>query len=97
MAKIAKIIIETDGELQDGKLTISLKEAKELQKLLNELLEQEVRIVKEKEYIPYYPYTYPRWEYVPYTITYSGTNSDGETFSGSHSVGDTVSIYCSKN
>jgi len=76
MAKIAKIVIETDGELEDGKLTISLKEAKELQKLLNGLLEKEIV----KEYVPYYtityvyepykiyPYTYPQSPY--YTITY---------------------------
>jgi len=103
MAKIAKIVIETNGELEDGKLTISLKEAKELQKLLNELLEKEIV----KEYVPYYPYpyvyepyriypyTYPQSPY--YTITYSGTNTDGQTWNGTEVVTNEVSVYCSKN
>jgi hypothetical protein len=103
MAKIAKIVIETDGELEDGKLTISLKEAKELQKLLNGLLEKEIV----KEYVPYYPspyvyepykiypYTYPQSPY--YTITWEGTNTDGEKWSGSDVQTGQVSVYCSKN
>ena len=102
MAKIAKIVIETNGELEDGKLTISLKEAKELKALLDGLLEKEIV----KEYVPYYPYpyvyepykiypwTYPQAPY--YTITY-GTNTDGQSWSNSELVTDEVSIYCSKN
>ena len=102
MAKIAKIVIETNGELEDGKLTISLKEAKELQALLNELLEKEIV----KEYVPYYPYpyvyepykvypyTYPQAPY--YTVTY-GTNTDGQTWTQKDAMTTGVSVYCSKN
>jgi len=96
---IAKITIEIDGKLnKEGNLVLSLEEAKELKELLDTLFEKEI----EKVFIPYH---YPRWEYVPYTypysspytIIYSGTNTVGETWSGTQAVTNEVSIYCSKN
>ena len=59
MAKITKIIIEVDGKVEDGKLVITLEEAKALKEALDELLEKEV----EKEYVPYIVTPYNPWQW----------------------------------
>lgn len=60
-SKVKKIIIELSGK----EVTLTLAQAKELQASLNELFEERVKVVKEKEYIPQpypvpQPYIYPR-------------------------------------
>ena len=53
--KIKKLVIELKGK----DIELSVEQAKELQAALNELFEEKVRVVKEKEYIPQ-PYPVPR-------------------------------------
>jgi hypothetical protein len=64
--KIKKLVIELSGK--DVELTI--QQAKELQLALNELFEEKVKVIKEKEYIPRpypvpSPYVAPFIPYVP--------------------------------
>lgn len=74
--KIKKLVIELDGK----DVELSMAQAKELQAALNELFEERVKVVKEKEYIPQpYPvpqpiYPRPVWPWrEPYYRCSSGT------------------------
>jgi hypothetical protein len=93
--KIKKLILELSGK--DVELTLA--QAKELQAALNELFEEKVKVVKEKEYVPYHvSYRSPR-PWVPWRdtswITWDTTlplynNSGGTSFKLENS-----SIRCS--
>lgn len=68
--RIIKISIETNGELVDGNLVLSLDEAKEIKKLLDELLGKEKEIIN----IPYpitVPTTWPPYPYYPKELEHS--------------------------
>jgi hypothetical protein len=76
MTEITKIVIDINGKMEDGKLSISLEEAKALKNILDTLFEKD----KEYIYVPYtvepyriYPYSpsYPQYPY--YKITWSDT------------------------
>jgi len=90
--KVKKIVIELSGK--DVELTIS--QAQELRAALNELFEEKVTIVKEKEYLPSpYPVPYPQpypvyprpWRYIrpitPYTEPWVTWCSSGNLYRSS--------------
>jgi len=68
MTEITKIVIDIDGEMEDGKLSISLEEAKVLKNLLDTLFEKNEKYV----YVPYTTEPYRIYPYY-YTITCSNT------------------------
>ena len=100
MAKVTKLVIDIDGKLEDGKLALSVEEARNLKKLLDELFGGQEKIT----YIPYYtepyriyPYTvkigdYPGW-YGTSTVGVTTTVVTNPTYQSS----DNVVVYCSKN
>jgi hypothetical protein len=64
--KVDKIIIDVDeAELEDGKLYLSLKEAEQLKKLLDDLLDKEKSVI----YIPQpYPVHHDPWYHDPWWV-----------------------------
>lgn len=75
MSKITGIILDVDGRFENGKLILTIEEAKALKEALDELMDKEVEV--RKEYIPYTPYNpYPIY---PYTYRY---------YDGTYTVGD---------
>jgi hypothetical protein len=60
--KISKIGIDINNK----KLELSLKEARELKKILEELFPEPIR---EKEYIPWYPVVAANWKRYSWAVT----------------------------
>ena len=59
----------------DVDIEMSLKQAKELYEMLEDLFGKEVRYVRDIQYVPYYPRPYP-WR--DWTVTWGNTStSDG--------------------
>ena len=79
MSKITGIILEVDGRFENGKLILTIEEAKALKDALDELMDKEVEI--RKEYIPYTPYNpYPIYPYTYRYYYYDGTyTTDGNS------------------
>jgi len=69
-------------KIKGVEIELDLKEAKELKEILEGITGNKTEIIKEKEYVPYYPYRYPYYPepYNPWTVTW--TSDASSTISG---------------
>jgi hypothetical protein len=81
-----KMIKKIELDLGGKKVALTPEQAKNLKDALDELFEKEV--IKEKEYVPYYPpYRYPFfWEWQPYWVTFTSESNRGGTSVGNYTL-----------
>ena len=66
----------------DVDIEMSLKQAKELHEMLDDLFGKEVKIVRDTQWIPYYPPIYPSRPWYGWEITWDDTTTCGDLPNG---------------